>query len=65
MQGTPPPPILGDVDGNGCVDAIDISHTIAAWGLQDAGHPADHNSDGTVDALDLGMQLGNHGSGCP
>lgn len=56
---------LGDVDGSGCVDAMDIAGTVAAWGPVGAGHPADHNQDGMVNAHDLSMQLGNYGGGCP
>lgn len=63
--GTGSPSIMGDVDGSGCVDALDIAGTLAAWGSVSAGHPADHNQDGMVDSFDLAMQLGNYGGGCP
>jgi hypothetical protein len=44
-------PCVGDVDGNGTVDVLDLLEIILAWG-SDEGN-ADINGDGTVDVLDL------------
>ncbi len=49
-----PAPILGDIDGNGTVDASDLATLIAAWGTPDG----DLNDDGTTDAADLSILLG-------
>ena len=51
------PAILGDVDGNGVVDGLDLGAVIAAW-MTSPGHPlwnpaADLDGTGIVDGLDL------------
>jgi hypothetical protein len=51
--------IVGDIDGNGAVDAADLSLLLGAWGSADPA--ADLNGDGTVDAADLSILLGNWG----
>ncbi len=47
-------PILGDLDGNGVVDAADLSILLGAWGTA----TGDLNGDGTTDAADLSVLLG-------
>jgi len=50
--------IVGDLNGDGVVDAADLATLLAQWGT--AG-PADLNSDGVVDAADLATLLANWG----
>jgi hypothetical protein len=49
-QGNP-----ADVNGDGVVNAADLSLVLGAWGA--AGGAADVNDDGTVDAADLSLIL--------
>jgi len=53
----PPPPTPGDLDGNGAVDASDLSILLSAWGTPGA----DINGDGSTDAADLTILLNNWG----
>ena len=46
---------VGDVDGNGVVNALDLAALLSAWGTNDAA--ADLNDDGTVNAADLAILL--------
>jgi probable HAF family extracellular repeat protein len=48
--------LAGDLDGNGAVDAADLSSLLGAWGGAGA---ADLDGDGTVGASDLAVLLGN------
>lgn len=57
VPSTPAPPIPGDLNGDGVVDASDLSTLLGAWGT--AG--GDVNGDGTTDAGDLAELLGNWG----
>jgi len=54
--------VLGDIDGNGAVDAADLGLLLAAWGACHGprGGPcaADLDGDGVVDGVDLGLLLG-------
>ncbi|MFM1867153.1 MAG: Dockerin type domain, partial [Planctomycetota bacterium] len=52
-----PPPIAGDLDGNGSVDAADLATMLSAWGT----NGADLNGDNSTDASDLAILLGNWG----
>jgi len=52
-----PPPIPGDLDGNGSVDAADLATMLSAWGT----NGADLNGDNSTDASDLAILLGNWG----
>ncbi len=56
------PPCTGDIDGNGAVDAADLSALLGAWGT--ASTTADLNGDGVVNAADLAAVLGAWGV-CP
>ncbi|MFO0829934.1 MAG: dockerin type I domain-containing protein [Phycisphaerales bacterium] len=50
--------ILGDINHDCHVNAVDLGILLGAWGPQAAPSPADLNGDGVVDALDLGILLG-------
>lgn len=54
----------GDVDGNGCVDDIDLLHLLLAFGSIGTNLAEDLNVDGIVDDTDLLEVLVNFGSGC-
>ena len=54
---------VGDLNGDGLVDAADLAQMLGAWG-PNPGNPADLNESGEVDADDLGMLLGAWGP-CP
>ena len=56
---------LGDITGNGVVDAADLGILLAVWNTDGKSNPeADINGDGTVNAADLGILLGAWGP-CP
>ena len=58
-------PCLGDITGNGVVDAADLGILLAVWNTDGKSAPeADINGDGTVNAADLGILLGAWGP-CP
>lgn len=62
-----PAPIVGDVDGNGCVDSTDLSLLLGAFGSA-AGDAAyntglDVDVSGAVDSSDLSLLLANFGAG--
>jgi choice-of-anchor B domain-containing protein len=50
-----PTAILGDLDGNGTVDAADLAVLLGQWGQKGS---ADLDGDGTVNAADLAVLLG-------
>jgi len=52
-----PTPCPGDFNGNGTVDAADLSTLLAGWGTA----AGDLNGDGTTDAADLSILLGAWG----
>jgi peptidoglycan/xylan/chitin deacetylase (PgdA/CDA1 family) len=55
---TTPPLLTGDINGDGTVDALDLSILLSNWGKTGAtGTQGDLNGDGTVDALDLSILL--------
>jgi len=49
--------ILGDVNGDGFVDVLDLLEVVSHWG--ELGGPADVNGDGIVDVLDLLVVINN------
>ncbi len=49
---------VGDLDGNGAVDAADLAILLNSWG---GGGPADLDGSGTVDASDMSILLSNFG----
>lgn len=51
-------PCVGDLNGNGAVDATDLAVLLGAWG---SGTAADLNLDGVVNATDLALVLGAWG----
>jgi hypothetical protein len=64
VLGTPTPsptPILGDVNGDGKVDIIDIGIVIENYGKKPPPNPkADINHDGIVDIIDMGIIINNY-----
>ena len=48
------PGIIGDIDGNGVVDGIDLGLMLEAWGPVSQGHVADLDGNHRVDASELG-----------
>lgn len=56
-------PCVGDLNGDGTVNASDLALLLGAWG-SNPGHVADLNGDGVVNASDLALLLGNWGL-CP
>ncbi|MBX3354947.1 MAG: hypothetical protein KF724_04535 [Phycisphaeraceae bacterium] len=63
MPETPetPPPVPGDVNGDGIVNGADIAIVLGSWGVC-IGCAADLNGDGVVDGADLSVVLGNWSS---
>ncbi len=51
------PGVLGDIDGDGVVDAADLAALLAAWGFCPRPCAADLDGDGDVDAGDLAILL--------
>ena len=49
-----PPPVPGDIDGDGVVDSTDLGVVLSNWGGSGAG---DLNGDGIVNSADLGILL--------
>ncbi|BCW95124.1 MAG: hypothetical protein WHS44_01715 [Fimbriimonadales bacterium] len=60
----PPCYVVGDVDGNCCVDDADLLLVLFDFGQTGIDLQGDLNSDGTVDDADLLTVLFNFGSGC-
>lgn len=56
------PPLPGDLNGDGTVNALDMSILLSHWGQQGGGIKGDINSDGTVNTLDLSILLSHFGS---
>ncbi|MBX3354824.1 MAG: hypothetical protein KF724_03895 [Phycisphaeraceae bacterium] len=53
-----PPPIPGDLNGDGFVNGSDLAIVLGNWG-GGAGSPGDANGDGVVDGADIALVLGN------
>jgi hypothetical protein len=55
------PPILGDVNGDGAVNALDVAALLSAWGAcpPKGGCAADLNADGSVSSPDIAVLLSN------
>jgi hypothetical protein len=49
-----PPPVQGDLNGDGVVNGADLGILLTGWGTDGAG---DLNGDGVVDGADLGILL--------
>lgn len=54
----------GDVNGDGCVDDLDILAVLFAFGQTGENLPEDLNGDGIIDDADLLVVLFNFGRGC-
>lgn len=50
-----PTPLVGDINGDGAVNILDLSALLSAWGTSNAA--ADLNHSGTVDLFDLSILL--------
>ncbi|AEI67500.1 S8 family serine peptidase [Corallococcus macrosporus] len=59
--------VVGDVTGDGCVDAQDVNAITAEFGrtVPPASPALDLNSDGIINILDRNLALQNYGKGCP
>ncbi len=55
----PPPPCLGDLDGDGSVSGFDLGILLGQWGQP--GQSGDLDGDGFTAGSDLGLLLGNWG----
>jgi hypothetical protein len=53
---------VGDLDGNGFVNGVDLAYVLGAWGTDDPAADLDHN--GIVSGADLALLLGAWGP-CP
>jgi len=60
-----PPPLPGDLNGDGCVDQADLGILLADWGCAGGDCPGDCDGDGDTDHSDLGILLAHWGEGCP
>jgi len=57
--------IPGDLNGDGCVDQVDLGILLADWGCTGGDCPGDCDGDGNTDQTDLGILLAHWGEGCP
>ncbi len=55
-------PQAGDLDGDRCINEVDLGILLASWGTSPAG---DLDFDGDADEADLGILLANWQAGCP
>jgi len=66
LQTIAPPPIIGDLDGSGIVDILDLNIVLAEWNTNGNADPrADTDGNGLVDILDLNFVLTNWNNGSP
>ncbi|GBC93659.1 hypothetical protein HRbin15_02160 [bacterium HR15] len=56
--------VLGDVNGDDCIDDADLLRVLFAFGQTGTDLPEDLNGDGVVDDADLLLVLFNFGRGC-
>jgi hypothetical protein len=54
-----PPPLPGDLDGNGVVNGADLGLLLAGWGTCGTPCPGDLDGNGVVNGADLGLLLAN------
>ena len=57
--------IAGDLNGDACVDQVDLGILLADWGCSGGDCPGDCDLDGDTDQADLGILLAQWGQGCP
>jgi hypothetical protein len=55
---------VGDTDGNGVINFLDLNAVLSAFGQSGEGLPADLNGDGVVNFLDLNTVLSAFGTEC-
>ena len=60
----PPPPYIGDANGDGCVNDVDVSILAGYWSLSGHGYPADFNDDGCVNDVDVSILAATWKTGC-
>jgi hypothetical protein len=61
---SPPSSLQGDVNGDGCVDILDLATVAGQFGSANPTPPeADINNDGIVDIVDIVLVAGNFGAG--
>jgi parallel beta-helix repeat protein len=58
---TPTPVKVGDVNGDGKVNMVDIGFIVNAYGTPPGDTRADLNGDGTVNSIDIGIAVDNYG----
>ncbi len=56
--------LVGDIDGNGVVDLIDLSMLLTQFGQSGSGLSGDLDGNNVVDLIDLSLLLANFGSSC-
>ncbi len=56
--------LVGDIDGNGVVDLIDLSTLLTQFGQTGSGLSGDLDGNNVVDLIDLSMLLANFGASC-
>jgi hypothetical protein len=59
-----PDDVVGDLNGDGCVDQADLGILLADWLCTGGDCPGDCDNDGDTDQSDLGLLLGHWGEGC-
>ena len=57
--------LTGDINGDGVVNALDLSILLADWNQIGANLPADLNGDGSINTSDLSILLTHYGSVAP
>ena len=57
--------LSGDVNGDGCVDALDLNLLAANFGQAPPAGVGDPNGDGVIDVLDLSLLQADFGKCCP
>jgi hypothetical protein len=55
----------GDLDGDGCIDQVDLGILLSDWGCTGGNCPGDCDGDGNTGHSDLGILLAHWGQGCP
>lgn len=56
--------IEGDLNGDGCVNQVDLAILLGDWGCTGGDCAGDADADGDTDLSDLALLLGNYNQGC-